>query len=89
MDRKHRIFYGKIMVKYTKMIGEMKIMIKFIEKIKKMCYHLSASREKERKIKKEKREDDVMNAVTLSNYIIEKFRSHGAPITNLKLQKVL
>ena len=64
--------------------------MKIIEKLKKVWYYLIA-REKETKKKKERkdREDDVMNAITLSNYIIEKFIEQGAPITNLKLQKVL
>ena len=72
------------------MQGKIKIMVKFIEKIKKLCYHL-IERKKETKMRRERkdREDDVMNAITLSNYIIEKFNEQGAPITNLKLQKVL
>ena len=59
--------------------------MKFIEKIKKLCYYLIAREEKAGK----KREDDVMNAITLSNYIINNFKKQGATITNLKLQKVL
>ena len=64
--------------------------MKIIEKLKKVWYYLIA-REKETKKKKERkdREDDVMNAITLSNYIINNFKKQGATITNLKLQKVL
>lgn len=40
-----------------------------------------------RKIKRGK--DDIMDSITLSNYIIEKYREEGVCITNLKLQKIL
>lgn len=64
--------------------------MKIIEKLKKVWYYLVAREKKTEKKKERKdREDDVMNAITLSNYIIEKFNEQGAPITNLKLQKVL
>ena len=65
--------------------------MKFIEIFKKVWYYLIA-RGKDTNNKREKRknrEDDVMNAITLSNYIIEKFIEQGASVTNLKLQKVL
>ena len=67
--------------------------MKIIEKMINLWYYVFAKGKREKnettKNEKENREDDDMNAIELSNYIIAKFNDQNATITNLKLQKVL